>query len=140
MDRGRYAGAAFEKPVALKLQGGLIQPGLWSHYALPTYSGIGIYKQSLSLSAGQAQQEIELDLGEVYVAAEVNVNGKSAGVKVAKPFKFNLTGLFEPGENELEIRVANTLAPHYTIPKTSIDIGPVKSGLVGPVTIKARVK
>jgi hypothetical protein len=140
MDRGRYAGAAFEKPIALKLQGGLIQPGPWSHYALPSYSGIGIYKQSISLSAGQAQQEIELDLGEVYVAAEVKVNGKSAGVKVAKPFKFNLTGLFEPGENELEIRVANTLAPHYTIPKTSIDIGPVKSGLVGPVTIKARVK
>ena len=138
MERGAYAGAAFDQPIQLILEGGLIQPGPWSHYALPTYSGIGIYEQMITLTAEEAKHEIELDLGDVYVATEVFVNGKSAGVRVAAPYKFNLSQLVKPGDNELEISVANTLAPHYTIPKKTRDLGPVTSGLVGPVTLKMR--
>ena len=73
---------------------------------------------------------------EVYVAAEVFVNGKSAGVSVASPYKFDLSGLVLSGENEIEIRVANTLAPHYSIPLKAMHLGPVKSGLVGPIQLK----
>jgi len=91
---------------------------------------------SLQHIVEEAKKQIELDLGEVYVAAEVLVNGKSVGAKVAKPFKFNISHLVQPGQNEIEIKVANTLAPHYTIPKKARDIGPVESGLVGPVRLK----
>lgn len=136
MKPGEYAGAAFENPIQLILEGGTIQPGLWSAYALKTYSGIGVYKQIITLNSEDTNKPAELDLGEVFVAAEVFVNGKSAGNKVAAPFKFDLSGLFKPGENELEIRIANTLAPHYSIPKQAKDIGPVQSGLVGPVKLK----
>lgn len=135
-DKGEYAGAAFEKPIQLKLERGTIQPGLWSNYALPTYSGIGVYKQEINFDDDEAKRQIELDLGEVYVTAEVLVNGKPAGIRVAAPYKFNLSEIVEPGKNEIEIRVANTLAPHYTIPRKARDLGPVNSGLVGPVKLK----
>jgi hypothetical protein len=136
LERGRYAGAAFEKPIELRLESGTIQAGLWSGFALPTYSGIGVYKQSLHLKPKEAEQQIELDLGEVHVAAEVFVNGQSAGAKVAAPYVFNVSQLVRPGNNEIEIRVANTLAPHYTIPKKARDLGPVESGLIGPVQLR----
>lgn len=136
MKPGEYAGAAFKEPIKLKLSGGTIQPGLWSEFGLPSYSGIGVYKQDLSLSAEEAKNKVELDLGEVLVAAEVFVNGKTAGVKVAAPYKFDLSGMVQSGKNEIEIRVANTLAPHYTVPRQAKDLGPVESGLVGPVNLK----
>ncbi|GAB1454175.1 hypothetical protein MASR2M47_42310 [Draconibacterium sp.] len=140
MEQGEYAGAAFMQPIKLKLEGGTIQPGLWTDYALPTYSGIGVYKQKIKLNETDSQQKIELDLGEVLVAAEVLVNGKSIGSKVAAPYKFDLSGRVQPGENEIEIRVANTLAPHYTIPEKAMHLGPVESGLVGPVQLKTAEK
>jgi len=140
MEQGKYAGAAFDQAIQLTLEGGIIQPGLWSDFALPSYSGIGVYKQKITLNKTESQQKIEIDLGEVYVAAEVKVNGNSAGSKVAAPYKFDLSGLVQVGENEIEIRIANTLAPHYSIPKKAMHLGPVKSGLVGPVKLKIAKK
>jgi len=103
---------------------------------LPTYSGIGVYKQQIQLNEAETQKEILLDLGEVLVASEVFVNGKSAGIKVAKPFKFDISNLVKQGENEIEVRVANTLAPHYSLPRRAMNLGPVESGLIGPVHLK----
>ena len=57
----------------------------------------------------------------MYVAAKVFVNGKPAGIKVAAPYKFDLSGMVQSGENEIEVRVANTLAPLYSIPKKARD-------------------
>ena len=134
MQPGAYAGAAFEKPLGLKLEGGVIRPGLWSDYALPTYGGIGVYTQVITLDGAAAGKRTWLDLGHVLVAAEVFVNGEPAGVRVAQPFKFDVTGLLRDGENTIEVRVANTIAPHYTtIPAQNL--GPTDSGLVGPVSL-----
>jgi hypothetical protein len=138
MKHGEYAGATFENPVKLKLGGGKIKEGLWQDFALPTYSGIGVYKQTIYFSEEEANREIVMDLGEVYVACEVFINGKSAGKRVAKPFKFNVSDLVKPGENEIEIRVANTLAPHYSFPARALNLGTVESGLVGPVLLRLK--
>lgn len=134
MQPGAYAGAAFPEPFGLELEGGVIKPGLWSDFALPTYSGIGIYSQMLALSAEQARSQLTLDLGQVLVAAEVFVNGKSAGVRLARPFTYDLSGLVHEGSNTIEVHVANTIAPHYlTIP--SHNLGPTESGLIGPIRL-----
>lgn len=133
MGRGAYAGAAFPVPLRLDIDGGTIGLGLWSDYALPTYSGIGVYRQTVRLDP-QEGVRTWLDLGQVLVAAEVLVNGKNAGVRVARPFKFDVSELIHRGENEIEVRVANTIAPHYTtIPAENL--GPTDSGLVGPVRL-----
>lgn len=136
MKTGAYAGAAFKEPIGLKLEGGRIQTGSWTNYGLPTYSGIGVYKQTVEFSREESQNIIELDLVEVAVATELFVNGKSAGVRVAAPFKFNISEWIRPGKNEIEVRVANTIAPHYKTPRMTIALGPTISGLLGPVSIK----
>ena len=131
---GAYAGAAFPKPIGLTLEGGTIQPGLWSDYALPTYSGIGVYTQSVNFNAADLRGRTWLDLGQVLVAAEVFVNGKTAGVRLARPFKYEITNFLREGDNTIEIRVANTAAPHYqTIP--AMNLGPTDSGMLGPVQL-----
>ncbi len=136
MEPGAYGGAAFSKPIGVQLGGGTIRTGLWADFAMPTYSGIGVYRQTVSLSHAEAQRRTVLDLGQVLVAAEVLVNGRSAGVRLARPFKFDLTDLIRDGENSIEIRVANTIAPHYTVTNRSNAPGPTDSGLLGPVVLR----
>jgi len=134
MPRGAYAGAAFAEPIGLELHGGRVKPGPWRDYALPTYSGVGVYTQTITLTTEDLNSPMTLDLGQVLVAAEVFVNGKSAGIRLARPFTFDLYGLLREGDNKLEVRVANTIAPHYTtIPSPAQ--GPTTSGLMGPVTL-----
>ena len=134
MKPGAYGGAAFTAPIGLQLEGGLIQPGLWSDYALPTYAGIGVYTQSFMLDEADVDGRFTLDLGQVLVAAEVFVNGRSVGVRLARPFSFDLTEKVREGENTIDVHVASTIAPHYqTIP--ALHLGPVKSGLLGPVRL-----
>jgi hypothetical protein len=40
---------------------------------------------------------------------EVTVNGQSAGVRLWAPYQMEITDFLKPGENMLELRVANTL-------------------------------
>ena len=136
MRRGEYSGAAFARPIGLGVGGGVIQAGPWSDFALPTYSGIVRYEQCIRIAKEDLAYRTVLDLGEVLVAAEVLVNGTSAGVRLARPFKFDLSGLFVEGDNTIEVRVANTIAPHYTVTNEVNALGPVESGLIGPVALR----
>ena len=136
MQPGEYGGAAFSSPIGLELKGGIIGPGLWADFGLPTYSGIGVYRQEVNFSAAEAARRMVLDLGEVLVAAEVLVNGKAAGVRLARPFAFDVSDLVQEGKNRFEVRVANTIAPHYTVTNKVQNLGPTDSGLLGPVVLK----
>ena len=136
MSPGEYGGAAFKAPIGLELKGGTIGPGLWADFGLPTYSGIAVYRQRVNLSAAQAARRTVLDLGRVAVAAEVLVNGKPAGVRLARPFAFDIGGLAREGTNTIEVRVANTVAPHYTVTNSVRNLGPTDSGLLGPVVLE----
>ncbi len=136
MRDGEYGGGAFPQPIGLGIGRGRIQPGLWADFALPTYSGIVAYEQSVTFTREELAHRTELDLGQVLVAAEVLVNGKSAGVRLARPFKFDLSRLLVEGDNTIEVRVANTIAPHYTVTNEVNALGPVESGLIGPVALR----
>jgi hypothetical protein len=62
------------------------------------------------------------------------VNGQNAGIRVAPPWKLNVSGLLQAGDNDAEVLVFNTLANHYqTIP--SHYKGDPASGLFGPVRL-----
>jgi hypothetical protein len=87
------------------------------------------------LTEQEAGRPTELDLGNVLVAAELLVNGQSVGVRLARPFRFDISDFLQPGDNLLEVRVANTLAPHYLQTNESTNLGPTDSGLLGPVTL-----
>ena len=54
------------------------------------------------------------------------------------PFKYELTKYLQEGHNTIEVRVANTIAPHYTtIP--ALHLGPTASGLIGPVILEQQM-
>jgi beta-galactosidase/beta-glucuronidase len=110
--------------------------GDWSRIdGLSSYSGGGWYRRTLRLTSEQARRPAQLDLGSVSASAEVRVNGKSAGVRMAPPFRVDLTGLLLPGDNRIEVLVYSALSNHYqTIPTRYL--APSPSGLLGPVTLR----
>lgn len=88
------------------------------------------YESTFDAKAGNS---VELDLGEVYETAEVFVNGVSAGVRLCRPYRFDLSHLVKTGENQLWIEVTNTLGTavrdtisHYLVIEPFGVQGPVK--------------
>lgn len=134
---GFYGGAAIPEPVVFECENGKIQLGdLGENESLKTYSGGMWYRKTLNVSSEQANSNhIAIDLGKVVSSAEVFVNRKSAGVKLAAPWKFDLTGKLQPGENRIEILVYNTLGNHY-LTTSSMYVGRTSSGLIGPVRLE----
>jgi hypothetical protein len=48
-----------------------------------------------------------LDLGKVAVMAEVKLNGRDLGILWKTPYRVDVTGVFRPGDNDLEVKVVN---------------------------------
>ncbi len=134
--RGDYGGAAFTDFIRLECDAGELSPGDWSKAGvLETYSGGAWYRRTVPLTAQQASGVVMLDLGQVAASAEVLVNGKPAGIKVAPPWRLELSSLVTAGDNRLEILVCNTLANHYVTIPTHYR-GSTVSGLLGPVRLE----
>jgi len=71
----------------------------------------------------------------VAASAEVHINGHAAGIRVAPPWRLDISRFVRAGENRIEILVYNTLANHYLTIPTRYH-GTTRSGLLGPVTIR----
>ncbi len=71
----------------------------------PDFSGFVRYERTVLYGGGESLLEIT----DAQEGVEVFVNGTSAGIQIAPPFLYNLTGLLRPGENELAVEVATTL-------------------------------
>jgi hypothetical protein len=131
-ERGSYGGAAFTEPIRLECGAGSFAAGDWSkNDGLASYSGGAWYRKTVTLPAAR---RVLLDLGRVAASAEVRVNGKEAGVRVASPWTLDISSLAKPGENRIEILVCNTLANHYSTVPTRFRGSPL-SGLLGPVRV-----
>lgn len=75
------------------------------------YSGTAVYRKTVTLSGLRpptSGSHVILDLGKVCDVAEVWLNGEKAGVRWTPPFRVDVSRWVRPGENALEIRVANT--------------------------------
>ena len=135
---GRYAGAAMAGPVRFECEPTRVPLGDWCAHALESYSGGAIYCKTFALGAEHLQARTVLDLGQVQVTAEVAVNGRTVDTGLARPYCFDLTDFVREGENELEVRVFNTLANHYSVglPSPYVFPGQTISGLLGPVALQ----
>jgi hypothetical protein len=122
--------------------------GNWADWGMPAFSGVVEYTALLELGTAP-KYAVRLNLGFVYHAAEVIVNGKSAGARLWYPFHYDVTDLLAPGTNTITVRVANLANSSYGKPATSGMRFPVTlemkvsgpnslatSGLVGPVTMR----
>ena len=139
--------AGWSAPESMKLV------GLKSWTELPIgeegrhFSGTATYRTSFDAKAGEA---LTLDLGEVEVAAEVFVNGRSVRKLWAPPYRCDIGAFVKDGANELRVDVTSTwfnrLAYDEGLPeaerKTWTHAAPPKgtppmpSGLLGPVTLR----
>lgn len=86
-----------------------LHTGSWTHQGYPHYAGAGLYEQTVRLPAPSADSRYILSFDSEGDAAEVLVNGRSAGRVIHSPFEAEVTGLLQEGENLIGIRVANTL-------------------------------
>jgi hypothetical protein len=78
------------------------------------FSGIATYRKSFEAPASLLEKErIFLELGDLAEIAEVTLNGKNLGITWLPPFRVDATGALRPGENQLEIRVANLWANRF---------------------------
>ena len=80
------------------------------------YSGVASYRLDFSWNAKdiayqlKATSQFWLALGEVRDIASVRLNGIDCGVAWTAPYRINITRALRPGENHLEVQVANTWA------------------------------
>ncbi len=76
----------------------------------PDFSGIYRYETTVFMdNATENGAKAQLCLTEVYDSAEVFVNGQSAGIRVARPYRYDITEALKNGENHIAIEVATTL-------------------------------
>lgn len=135
---GHEAGAVLDGPVRFETGVGSMRLGEWEDRGLTGYSGGVRYKRKIEWT-GEGSEGLRplLDLGRVRGTAEVIVNGVSAGVRIWSPYTFDLTGRLSPGQNDLEVRVFNTLGPYLDAvsPTRFVFEGQRVSGLMGPVKL-----
>jgi hypothetical protein len=85
------------------------QPASWTDQGYPYFSGRAIYRKRFHMPESFTGQRIFLEPAMHDDVLEVLVNGQSAGVRLWEPYQIEITNLLQPGENTLELRVANTL-------------------------------
>ena len=128
--------AAIPKYIIQNCGTGSIELGDWSEIdGLKAYSGGALYRKTISISPDDLKNQLEIDLGDLVSSAELFVNGKSAGIRLSPPWKFDITPFAKSGENKVEVMIYNTLANNYTTIPTRYR-GAIKSGLIGPVSLK----
>ena len=131
-----------EKPVAVSL-------GDWRELFGEHFSGKALYALRFDGSKGG---KATLDLGKVGWTCQVRLNGKELSGRFFGPFRWEVE--LKPGENLLEVTVANMLAnavtepemrrkvakkyppnPTYEPKQSAYDLENHESGLIGPVTL-----
>ena len=82
--------------------------GSWTEQGYPFYSGAAVYRTTATLPDSLAGTRVFVDADAGDDALEVVVNGGVAGVRLWEPYTVEVTDQVTPGENTIELRVANT--------------------------------
>jgi hypothetical protein len=125
---------------------------------LKYFSGTATYTKEFDWQPGaengKPKNETWLDLGAVQVMAQVKLNGHELGILWKPPFRLDITAVVKPGNNVLEVRVAdlwpNRMIGDAALPESqrftwssyepfTKDSPLPESGLLGPVTISGTV-
>jgi hypothetical protein len=108
----------------------LASGGSWAEFGYPFYSGTAVYSQSFRAQSLPTGARMIVSIESVRDMVEVVVNGRSAAVRLWQPWEADITDLVHNGENELHIKVTNSMANFL-----EADARP--SGLMGRVRIVA---
>ncbi len=80
------------------------------------FSGIATYHKEFALPAEllEGNEKVFLDLGGVRFVADVHLNGQHLGVLWKPPFRLDITETAVPGQNRLQIEIANVWSNRLT--------------------------
>jgi hypothetical protein len=84
--------------------------GSWTGFGYPYFSGTGVYSQVFEAPDTPSGSRLVISVDFVRDMVEILVNGKSAAVRLWRPWEADVTDLLRKGENELELRVTNSAA------------------------------
>ena len=132
-----------------------VRLGDWRKTLGDYFSGDAVYRTTFRWR-GDLSDGAYLDLGEVRYACEVRLNGQPLGCRMWRPFRFDLSGALQRGDNLLEVTVSNTRANSLAAPEVLEDWKPylsafyeavqrtfessaLPSGLFGPVVIREKL-
>ena len=123
-------------PITFEVGMGRVEPGNWEEQGLSAYAGGVVYCRDICI-ARRSREQVWTDLRRVRGTVEVWVNGACVGRRIWSPYCFGITKLVREGENTIEARVFNTLAPYLAAvsPTYYIFPGQTISGLFGPITL-----
>lgn len=97
----------------------------------------GLY--TASVTVGKVKGKHVLDLGEVFTAASVRVNGEDVGQVLFEPYEVDITDALRRGDNTIEITVTPRKMNRYVLAPNGQYNGASRgfqdSGLVGPVSL-----
>ena len=115
------------------------------------FSGTAVAKTTFKIAKTNPKATCRLNLPLLNTAAEVIVNGQSAGIVWCSPYTIDITRLVKKGRNQLELRIANSLwnrlvgdsqlpeqdrITWQTHPLAKPADSPLPSGLKGDITIQ----
>lgn len=95
----------------------------------PAFSGFVRYESSFAIPR---EGKVALEIMDASEGVEVFVNGKSAGIQIVPPYRYDISALAHTGENTIAIEVATTLE-RYCYDLTKDDIRMKFRGLQTPV-------
>jgi hypothetical protein len=75
-------------------------------FGIKYFSGVATYTKTVHVDA--LGERMYIDLGQVCDLAEVYVNGTFCGTAWKQPYRVDVTDALKSGDNQLEIKVANT--------------------------------
>jgi hypothetical protein len=86
-----------------------IKIGDWTKQGYPFYSGTGVYRTQIEVSAKYIGGKLflEVDCGDDVL--EVSVNGSSSRIVPWHPYRVEVTDLIKEGMNPIALKVTNTL-------------------------------
>ena len=75
--------------------------------AVKYFAGTASYEKNIRIDADALgkNKRIVIDLGELHDIAELEINGKSAGVLWCPPYRTDITSLLKKGENKITVHV-----------------------------------
>jgi len=109
-----------------------LHTGSWGKQGYPFFTGDIEYRQRVYLEEGFFKgRRCFLEAEEIREIAELHINGSKVGVRPWRPHAWDVTGVLEPGINDIRIRVWNTLT-------NLLDLKHFDSGIVGNVRILSK--
>jgi hypothetical protein len=111
------------------------------------FSGVATYTTTVNIDNSYADAAVHpfLDLGQVYYAADLKINGRFAARLLSSPFQKDLHDYLTPGANQIEVDVSTggspggVIGPAFIIPSYQVNLSSAPSVKVPPVPISVVV-